>query len=153
MEINMKSIKRRAAAGLFLAGGALTVAAAVHAQSGSAAKPIVVHMKRGSDSILLHGVLRQGVDCCTYKFAAAAGQHLQVTETGAVVRLLLAYPDGHTDGPGLPQDLLLPARGTYLLTVSPDTMANGAFGKFSVRITIPPLGMTPGTSVNGDKPF
>jgi hypothetical protein len=92
------------------------------------------------------------VDCCAYIFRAEDGQRLSVKETGAVVRLTLTYPDGHTDGPGLPEGLLLPGRGTYVLAVSPDTMADGAFGKFTLTLTIPPVGITPGTSVNGDRP-
>ena len=87
---------------------------------------------------------------CTQKNNAHSGQRLTVREIGAAARLLLTYPDGHIDGPGLSDDTLLPANGTYLLTVDPNTMADGAFGRFTVRITIPPIGVTPGTSVNGD---
>lgn len=122
------------------------------AQTGSAGDPIVVHMKRGTDKIKLRGELRQGVDCCTYKFVAAAGQTLVWKEAGAVTRMLLQYPDGHTDGPDLPARVSLPASGAYRLTVSPNTMADGAFGKFTVTIGITPLGITPGLSVNGDNP-
>jgi hypothetical protein len=122
-------------AGLALA----LMAAPALAASGSAADPIVLHMKRGTDIIRLHGALVQNVDCCTYKFTAMAGQKLHWKQTGAVARILLQYPDGHTDGPGLPEPTLLPADGDYLLTLSPDTMADGAFGKFTLTLTIPPL--------------
>jgi hypothetical protein len=122
------------------------------ARTGSARNPIVVHMKRGTDRIRLKGVLRQGVDCCTYKFVASAGQTLVWKEGGAAVRMVLQYPDGHTDGPGLPARVSLPASGAYLLSVSPDLMADGAFGRFTLTLGITPLGVTPGLSVNGDNP-
>ena len=146
----MRSFMRAGAIGLVLSGVALASAGQALEQPGSAADPIVLHMRRGTDSIRVHGLLQQGVDCCVYQFAAGSGQRLTVRESGAAARLLLTYPDGHIDGPGLADDTLLPGDGTYRLTVSPDTMADGAFGRFSLKITIPPLGVTPGTSVNGD---
>jgi hypothetical protein len=106
------------------------------AQSGSAADPIVVHLRRGTDSVRLHGVLVQGRDCCAYAFVAESGQRLIVKETGAAARLVLRYPNGNVDGPGLPQNLVLPAHGTYVLSVSPDLMADGAYGPFTLTLTL-----------------
>ena len=108
------------------------------AQIGNAAMPIPLKMKRGTDSLTVRGVLRQGVACCSYVFGARAGQRLYWSERGAAARLTIAYPDGHMDGPGPPNPLPLPASGRYVLAVSPDLMADGAFGPFVLRLRIPP---------------
>jgi hypothetical protein len=110
----------------------------VLAQVGNAAMPIVVKMKRGTDSITLHGVMRQNGACCTYLIGARAGQKLYWSETGAVVRMVITYPNGDSDGPGLPNPQPLPATGVYGLAISPDLMADGAFGPYTLRIRIPP---------------
>jgi hypothetical protein len=120
---------------------ALTMAAApALAQVGSAAMPIVLKMERGTDAVVVHGRLRQNaVDaCCTYVFKAHAGQKLYWTERGAAVRMVITYPDGTSDGPGLPNPLPLPADGAYTLAVSPDLMADGGFGPFTMTLRIPP---------------
>jgi hypothetical protein len=122
------------------AAAVLTLAAsAAAAQPGNAADPIVIKMKRGTDSVRLTGVLRQNSACCTYAFKAGAGQQMYWSITGAVTRQVIGYPDGHVDGPGLPNPLPLPASGLYSFSVSPDLMANGAFGRYVLKIRIPPL--------------
>ena len=123
-----------AAAGLtFVAGGAA-------AQLGNAAMPIELKMKRGTDSLTVHGRLEPDVACCTYVFKAAAGQTLSWRETGAAVRLVITYPDGRSEGPGFANPLLLPASGVYTLAVTPDTMADNAYGPFTLNLRIPPAG-------------
>ena len=121
-----------------LAALALTASAAA-AQPGSPSQPIPLKMQRGTDVVVVRGVLRQNVDCCAYVFKAAAGQQLHWSESGAAARLVIAYPDGHADGPDFANPLPLPATGAYTLTVSPDLMANGAFGRFTLKLRIPPL--------------
>jgi hypothetical protein len=121
-----------------LAALALTASAAA-AQPGSASQPIRLKMQRGTDVIVVRGVLRQNVDCCAYVFKAAAGQHLDWTESGAAARLVMTYPDGNVDGPGFANPLPLPSTGAYTLSISPDLMANGAFGRFTLKLRIPPL--------------
>ena len=120
-----------AAAVMFVGGGAA-------AQSGSAQHPIVVHMKRGTYAIRLTGVLRQNRDCCAYVFKAHAGQTLRWSVTGPAVRVTLTSPNGDTDGPGVPAEIALPADGAYVLTVHPNLMADGAFGRFKLNLSIPP---------------
>jgi hypothetical protein len=106
-------------------------------QIGNAAMPIPLRMKRGTDTLTVRGVLRRNVACCTYVFKARAGQRLSWRETGAAVRLTIGYPDGRMDGPGLPNPLPLPQSGAYTLAVSPDLMADGSYGPFTMRLTIP----------------
>jgi len=120
------------------AAAVLALATSASAQPGSVAYPIVIKMKRGTDSVTLTGVMRQNVDCCTYVFKAAAGQRMIWSISGAVTRQVVTYPDGHADGPGIPSPLPLPASGAYSFSVSPDLMADGAFGRYVLKIRIPP---------------
>jgi hypothetical protein len=115
-----------------------SLASTAVARPGDADHPIVLKMQRGSDSIVVRGVLRQNVDCCAYTFKAHAGQQLHWRETGAAARVGLAYPDGDGINPGLPNPADLPQDGRYVLTLSPDLMAEGAFGPFTLRVRIPP---------------
>jgi hypothetical protein len=114
-------------------------ASSVAAQPGNAADPIVIKMKRGSDSVRIVGVLRPETACCTYVFKARAGQTLFWSVSGASTRQVIGYPDGQMDGPGLPSPLPLPATGAYSFAVSPDLMAEGAYGRFVLKLRIPPL--------------
>jgi len=100
--------------------------------------PIELKMKPGTDSMTVLGELAQDKACCTYVFKAAAGQKLYWRETGAVVRLVITYPDGHAEGPGFANPLPLPSSGVYTLAVGPDTMANHAYGRFTLKLRIPP---------------
>jgi len=119
--------------------GILALASGAAARPGDAAHPIVLKMQRGTDSLTVRGVLRQNVDCCAYAFKAHAGQQLHWTETGATARMGIAYPDGDGINPGLPNPAALPQDGAYVLTVSPDLMAEGAFGRFTLKLRIPPV--------------
>ena len=121
-----------------IAVAALTASDAA-AQPGSQSDPIPLKMKRGTDSLVVRGVLRQNVDCCTYVFKATAGQKLYWTESGAVARMGITYPDGDGINPGLPSPADLPQDGRYIFIVSPDLMADGAFGRFTLKLRIPPL--------------
>jgi hypothetical protein len=116
----------------------MTCASPVLAASGGADDPVVVRMTRGTDTIRLTGVLRQNRDCCAYRFKAHAGQVLHWRVSGPAIRVTLTYPDGQADGPGLPSALPLPDDGAYVFSVRPNLMADGAFGRFTLRLTIPP---------------
>ena len=116
----------------------LAVASTASARPGDIAHPIVLKMQRGTDSVTVRGVLRQNVDCCAYTFKAHAGQTLHWSETGAAARIGLAYPNGDGINPGLPNPTPLPQDGAYVFTVSPDLMADGAFGRFTVKLRMPP---------------
>jgi hypothetical protein len=115
------------------------VASHATARPGPPADPIVVHMKRGADTVRLAGDLRPNVDCCAYSIRARAGQSLFWLLAGPGVRVIMTYPDGHTDGPGLASAIPLPADGGYVFSVTPDLMADGAFGRYTLTLRIPPL--------------
>jgi|SRR6185312_5044742 len=124
-----------------LAGALLAVTAGMAQAQPDPAHAIVLHMKRGSDTITVKGVLRQGgPDCCAYAIGASAGQRLYWTIKGPAVRMTIQYPDGSADGPGIPSPVPLKTTGVYVLGISPDLMADGAFGPFTLKIRIPPPG-------------
>jgi hypothetical protein len=108
------------------------------AQIGNPAMPIEIKMKRGTDTATIRGVLVQNGDCCTYVFKARAGQKLYWRENGAVVRMVITNPDGEGEGPGLFNPQPLPQTGMYTLAISPDLMAEGAFGPYVIKLRIPP---------------
>lgn len=113
-------------------------AAPALAQIGNPAMPIEIKMQRGTDRATVRGVMVQDGACCTYVFKARAGQRMYWREHGAVVRMVITYPDGNGEGPGLPNPLPLRESGTYTLAISPDLMAEGAFGPYTLTIRIPP---------------
>jgi hypothetical protein len=113
-------------------------AGAAAARPGDDKHPIALHMALGTDAITVRGVLSQRYDCCSYTFKAHAGQTLHWTLTGPATRMGIYYPDGDGINPGLPDPTPLPQTGTYLLQVQPDTMADGAFGPFTLTVRIPP---------------
>ena len=123
---------------LFMIGALAAAAAPAAAQPGSERQPIPIHFQRGGDSVRLTSVLRQDRQCCAYRFEARAGQVLYWRINGPAVRTVIRYPDGQADGPGLPQAIPLPRTGTYVFTVSPNLMADGAFGRFRLWLRIPP---------------
>jgi len=122
----------------FAAASLALSASAAAAAPGSASDPISLKMQVGTDIVTVHGVLRQNLDCCTYAFKAAAGQKLYYKVSGAVTRLVITAPNGDSDGPNFENPKTLPATGAYTLSVSPDTMADGAYGPFTLTLTIPP---------------
>ncbi len=121
-----------------IAVGMLALASAASATPGDNDHPIELKMQRGTDRIVVHGVLSQKVECCSYTFKAHAGQRLYWSETGAVARVGIAYPNGDGVAPGLPNPADQPQDGAYVFTLSPDLMAEGAFGRFTLKLHIPP---------------
>ena len=103
---------------------------------GSSHCPIRIHMARGTDTIVLTGRTRQNTECCDYVFQARAGQMLSYKVEGAALRTILTYPNGDVDGPGVPNPVQLPATGTYRFGVHPNLMAEGAFGRYRLTLTI-----------------
>jgi hypothetical protein len=84
-------------------------------------------------------VLRQGRDCCSDRFKARGSQTLSWRVSGPAIRVTLTDPNGTTDGPGLPAAIPLLKDGVYVFRVAPNLMADGAYGRFVLSLTIPPL--------------
>ncbi|MCB1499346.1 MAG: hypothetical protein KDK07_06090 [Bauldia sp.] len=115
---------------------ALGPGAALACDAGAEACPIPVEMKPGTDTITLVHELKQNVECCYYSLAARAGQTLTWSFQGPDARSLITYPDGSSDGPGIPNSIPLKATGTYILGFTPDLMADNAYGPFRATVTI-----------------
>ena len=97
---------------------------------------VQVHMRRGTDTIEYRGDLTQARDSCDYHFRARAGQVLTWSVKGPATRQVISYPDGNADGPGIPQRIPLQQTGEYVFSISADLMAEGAFGRYRLRLTI-----------------
>lgn len=121
-----------------IALAALALGQPALAAAGSDSDPIPVHFARGSDTVWLRGELKQNVRCCAYRFKAHAGQTLRWRFTGPAFRAVIVYPNGEAEGPGIPNTIRLPSDGAYILTFSPNLMADGAFGRYRLTLTIPP---------------
>lgn len=52
------------------------------------------------------------------------------------MRVVLAYPDGDVDGPGLPEVVSLKSAGRYVFSLSSNTMAEGIYGKFRLELRL-----------------
>jgi len=117
----------------------LATAFVLAAQAAAASTPMALKMKPGSDSITVKGVLSEQTDCCVYTFEAAAGQKLEITETGANASLLIHFPSGDTDGPYPgPYTWTAPATGIYTLEVDPNRKFGHDTGPFTMTLRIPP---------------
>lgn len=104
--------------------------------AGSDRCPIRLHFHTGSNRITVHGRLTPDRSRYSYLFKARAGQKLTWTFNGPTVRTLIRYPTGGSDGPGLPDTIALPSTGTYVFTVSSNTMAEDIYGPFQLTFRI-----------------
>lgn len=103
---------------------------------GSRQHTVLVHLVRGGPAKTEHGRLRTISDRYDYLFPAHKGAVLTTRESGAAVRLVITYPNGNADGPGFPEKLRLPQTGRYKIEVSPDQMADGALGPFTLTLRL-----------------
>lgn len=103
---------------------------------GSDGCPIWLHLRPGSVGITVRGRLTPIRSRYSYAFRASAGQKLTWAFSGPMVRTLLRYPSGDSVGPGLPDIIPLPSSGTYVFTISANTMAEGIFGPFELTLHI-----------------
>jgi len=116
---------------------ALTLpAGAMACEPGAQDCPFPVEMKPGTDTITLVHAFKEGVPCCYYSLAARAGQTLTWDFSGPAMRSVITYPDGSTDGPGIPETIPLETTGTYILGFTPNLMSEGAYGPFRATVTI-----------------
>ena len=128
-------MRKTLAAGI--AATALVVSAgAIACETGAQDCPFPVEMKPGTDTITLVHTLQENVECCFYSLAARAGQTLTWSFDGPNERVVIVYPDGDEDGPGIPHTLPLKTDGTYVLGFVPNLMAGDAFGPFRATVTI-----------------
>jgi len=104
--------------------------------AGSDGCPIWLRLRPGSVGITVHERLTPNRSRYSYAFRARAGQKLTWAFSGPMVRTLLRYPTGGSDGPGLPDIVPLPSSGIYVFTISSNTMAEDIVGPFKLTLRI-----------------
>ena len=124
------------AVGLALISGPSSAAPAACAV-GSDACPIWLHLRPGSIGITVRERLTPNRSRYSYAFRARAGQKLTwAFSRRPAVRTLLRDPTGDSEGPGLPYIIPLPSSGTYVFTISSNTMAEHIYGPFELTLRI-----------------
>jgi hypothetical protein len=150
----MMAIMLAAAVGLAPISGSSSAAHAA-CTAGSDGCPIWLRLRPGSVGITVRERLTPKRSRYSYAFRARAGQKLTWAFSGPTVRTLLRYPTGSTNGPGLPDIIPLPSSGTYVFTISSNTMAEDIFGPFELTLRISfdtrPLNVTVG--IDGEPPL
>jgi len=84
----------------------------------------------------LDGRLSAAQPNATYAFNAMARETLRLTLSGPAMNLVLIRPDGTTEGPGLAPEMVLAAKGKYVLRVEADTKVANAFGEFQLEMRL-----------------
>jgi hypothetical protein len=116
--------------------GSSSPAWAACAYAGSGGCPTQIHFRPSSDQITLREQLTPRKRSYSYAFRARAGQKLTWTFDGPTVRTMIQYPNGRSDGPGLPSEIQLSRTGRYVFTVSSNPMADGIYGPFQLMLQI-----------------
>jgi hypothetical protein len=104
--------------------------------AGSEGCPIWLRLRPGIVGITVRERLTPSRSRYSYAFRAHAGEKLTWAFSGPAVRTLLRYPSGDNIGPGLPNIIPLPSSGTYVFTISSNTMAEDIFGPFKLTLYI-----------------
>jgi hypothetical protein len=128
---------RRALCGLgvFLAASALwTQTAAARCRPGANACPIEIVVT--DKETKLTGRLTPRQRSVSYRFDAAAPLTLRWRFKGPTVRMVLAYPDGDVDGPGVPPEVALTKSGAHVFSVASNLMAEGIYGKYTLWLSL-----------------
>jgi len=84
----------------------------------------------------LDGRLSAAQPNALFAFNATARETLRLTLSGPAISLVLVEPDGTPEGPGLPPEMVLPAKGKYVLRVEADTKVANAFGNFQLEMRL-----------------
>jgi hypothetical protein len=105
-----------------------------------AACPVVLKMPPGATTITATGVV-SGTDPDYYfRFAARAGQTITVHTEGGGLKTGPGIPVDGPNGQGLTLDedspATLPATGSYVIQLHANTMSDGPFGRFRLKLTI-----------------
>ena len=108
--------------------------------SGDDACPIVLKMRPGAVSATASGELTQNRSTIAFRFEARAGQTVVVHVSGPVTKDQLPLTGPISDEQGgdfyLDKPFKLPASGVYTFDLYANMMAEGAFGRFQLTLTI-----------------
>jgi hypothetical protein len=72
----------------------------------------------------------------SYAFAGREGETFSWNYSGPAVRVLLAYPDGNSEGPGIDPQIDLARSGTYVFSIASNTMAENIYGYFRLHFKL-----------------
>jgi hypothetical protein len=99
-------------------------------------RPLTTQTSLTEVSKTLRGDLTPTEPSYSYRFRALAGQTLAWRFEGPAVRIIITYPDGAVEGPGLPAVVPLPQTGDYTLAIHSNLMAENIYGPFQLTMTI-----------------
>lgn len=80
----------------------------------------------------LDGRLSAAQPNASYAFNAASGETLRLKLSGSPANLVLTRPNGQASGPGLPAQMVLGAKGKYVLLV----VANDGYGDYQLEVRL-----------------
>lgn len=123
---------------LIVASGSPAIAAngSQRCKRGALECPIVLNLRPNQKVRVVTGRLSPIRPKFSYAFAAREGQSFSWKYSGPAVRVLLAYPDGNTDGPGLNPDVDLVKTGKYVFRIASNTMAENIYGYFKLQLKL-----------------
>jgi hypothetical protein len=101
--------------------------------------PIDINLGEGS-KVVVRGRLTRHRMIYSYRLLSEPNRVLIWKFRGPAIRTLITYPDGHVDGPGLPREIPLSQKGSYVFSVSSNTMADRIYGRFTLQFTIKTVG-------------
>jgi hypothetical protein len=98
--------------------------------------PIVLKLRPNQKALVATGRLSPRRPNFSYAFTGSERETFSWKYRGPAVRVLLAYPDGNSEGPGLDPQIELPKSGTYVFSISSDTMAENIYGYFKLQFKL-----------------
>jgi hypothetical protein len=108
--------------------------------AGDEACPVVLKMKPGTDSIEATGSVSGEHPNYYFKFDARAGQKATIHIVGGNIKtgpgIPITLPNGGSDAIDEGSPFTLPETGTYILLLHANTMAEGPFGRFRMKLRI-----------------
>jgi hypothetical protein len=98
--------------------------------------PIVLKLRPNQKALVARGRLSPRRPNFSYAFTGSEGETFSWKYSGPAVRVLLAYPDGNNEGPGLDPRIELPKSGTYVFSIASNTMAENIYGYFKLQFKL-----------------
>jgi hypothetical protein len=103
---------------------------------GASECPIVLKLRPNQKALVATGRLSPRTPNFSYAFVGSEGETFSWKYSGPAVRVLLAYPDGNSEGPGLDPDVNLVKTGTYVFSIASNTMAENIYGNFKLQFKL-----------------
>jgi hypothetical protein len=97
---------------------------------------VQLNLEGKPNGVFVKGRLSRNRMTYSYRFFGQKNQILVWDFKGPAIRAIIAYPDGNTDGPGLPPEIPLNQDGAYVFSVASNTMADKIFGIFTIHLTL-----------------